>query len=123
MSNTNRKRRTSPEKFAYWQEQVAGWRASGLSQAEYCRREDVSPSSLGLWGRRLAHEQGGGDATPVIVAVAPQQLAYALPEASTVGPLLRLHVGERFRVDIAEDFAAPALRKLLDVLVEWERSA
>lgn len=121
--NIHRKRRTSPATRAYWREQVTAWQGSGLSQAAYCRREAVSASSLGLWARRFAHEWGDGDATPVIVAVSPQQLAPALPDASPEFAPLRLHVGERFRVDIAGDFPSPALRKLLHVLLDWEQTA
>ena len=118
-----KKRRNSPATRVYWREQVAAWRGSGLSQAAYCRREAVSASSLGLWVRRLAREQIDGDAAPVIVAVAPQQFVSALPDARPDSVPLRLHVGGRFQVDIAEDFAAPALRRLLDVLAAMERSA
>ena len=123
MSESNRKRRIPPEKLAYWRAQVAAWRESGLSRMAYCRREGVSASSLGHWVRRLAREQDSRDVAPVIVAVAPQQLASALPDARPGRVSLRLHVGERFQVDIVEDFAAPALRKLLEVLAGMERSA
>jgi len=123
MSESNRKRRTPAAKLAYWLEQVAAWRESGLSRTAYCRREGVSASSLGHWVRRLAREQGDRVAVPVVVAVAPQQLASALPDVHSGRVPLRLHVGERFQVDIAEDFAAPALRRLLDVLAGMERSA
>ena len=118
-----KKRRTSPTTRAYWREQVATWRGSGLSQAAYCRREAVSASSLGLWVRHLAREQLDGNAAPVIVAVSPRQLAPTLPDAPPDFVPLRLHVGERFRVDIVGDFPAPALRKLLHVLLDWEQSA
>ena len=118
-----KKRRTSPTTRAYWREQVAAWRGSGLSQAAYCRREAVSASSLGLWIRRLAREQVDGNAAPVIVAVSPRQLAPGLRDASSEFAPLRLRVSERFRVDIAGDFPAPALRKLLHVLLDWEPSA
>ena len=118
-----KKRRNSPATRAYWREQVAAWRGSGLSQAAYCRREAVSASSLGLWVRRLAREQIDENAAPVIVAVSPRQLAPAIPDASPEFAPLRLHVGERFRVDIAGDFPAPALRKLLHVLLDCEQSA
>ena len=121
--NSYRKRRTSPAKLAHWREQVAGWLASGLSQAEYSRRVGVSSSSLGLWVRRLARDQGDTQALPVIVAVAPQQLAPTLSDPSPELAPLRLHVGEKFWVDVAGDFAAPALRKLLRVLLDCERSA
>ena len=118
-----KKRRNSPATRAYWREQVAAWRGSGLSQAAYCRREAVPASSLGLWVRRLAREQIDENAAPVIVAVSPRQLAPGLPDASPEFAPLRLHVGGRFRVDIAEDFPAPALRKLLHVLLDCEQSA
>ena len=117
-----KKRRNSPATRAYWREQVATWRGSGLSQAAYCRREAVSASSLGLWVRRLAREQIDENAAPVIVAVSPRQLGPATLDASPDFAPLRLHVGERFRVDIAGDFPAPALRKLLHVLLDWEQS-
>ena len=123
MSESNRKRRTPAAKLVYWREQVATWRESGLSRTAYCRRAGVSASSLGHWVRRLAREQGNRDAVPVVVAVAPQQLASALPDVHPGRVPLRLYVGERFQVDIAEDFAAPVLRRLLDVLVGMERSA
>ena len=118
-----KKRRNSPATRAYWRGQVAAWRGSGLSQAAYCRREAVPASSLGLWVRRLAREQIDENAAPVIVAVSPRQLAPTLPDAPPDFVPLRLHVGERFRVDIAGDFPAPALRKLLHVLLDWEQSA
>ena len=123
MSESNRKRRTPAAKLGYWREQVAAWRESGLSRTAYCRRAGVSASSLGHWARRLAREQDSRAAAPVIVAVAPQQLGTALPDVRPGRVPLRLHVGERFQVDIAEDFAAPALRKLLEVLAGMERSA
>lgn len=121
--NIRRNRRTSPATRAYWREQVAAWRRSGLSRAAYCRREAVSASSLGHWVRRLAREQIDGDAVPVIVAVSPRQLAPGLRDASSEFAPLRLRVSERFRVDIAGDFPAPALRKLLHVLLDCEQSA
>ena len=75
------------------------------------------------WTLPLAREQDSRDAVPVVVAVAPQQLASALSDVRPGRVPLRLHVGERFQVDIAEDFAAPVLRRLLDVLAGMERSA
>lgn len=121
MAESNRKRRTPTAKLTYWREQVAAWRESVLSRTAYCRRAGVSASSLGHWVRRLAREQDSQDAVPVVVAVAPQQLASALSDVRPDRVPLCLHVGERFQVDIAEDFAAPVLRRLLDVLAGMER--
>lgn len=121
-------RKTSPEKFAYWRGHVEGWRSSGLTQQAYCREQGISKNTLCYWVRRLACESGGqksdANAAPVVVTVAPRQLiptmTSAMPEASPETAPLRLHVGARFRVDIAGDFAAPVLGKLLRVLLDFE---
>ena len=39
---------------AVWRRRLARWRQSGLSLAEFCRREDVSPASFYAWRKRLA---------------------------------------------------------------------
>jgi hypothetical protein len=36
-------------KAAFWKRHLAAWRDSGLSQAAYCRQQDVSLSSFGYW--------------------------------------------------------------------------
>ena len=77
MSESNRKRRTPAAKLAYWREQVAAWRESGLSRTAYCRRAGVSASSLGHWVRRLAREQDSRDAVPVVLAVFPCACTWA----------------------------------------------
>jgi hypothetical protein len=40
-------------------EAVAKWQASGLSQAEFCRREGIPQWSLSEWKRRYRKEQQG----------------------------------------------------------------
>ena len=47
-----------------WQELLRRWRASGLSQAEFCRRRGVPVWKLAWWKRRLREEpnaQGPGE--------------------------------------------------------------
>jgi hypothetical protein len=41
------------DRAKYWQRLVAAWEESGLSQAEFCRRRDVSAGSFAWWKRRL----------------------------------------------------------------------
>ena len=53
------------DRAKYWQELVASWTKSGLSQAEFCRRRGVKAVTLGWWRRRLAastddHENADG---------------------------------------------------------------
>ena len=36
-----------------WQSQVAAYRSSGLSRRDYCRQNQISPSTLDYWCRKL----------------------------------------------------------------------
>ena len=40
-------------KAAFWRRHLAAWRDSGLSQAAYCRRQDVSLPCFGYWRGKL----------------------------------------------------------------------
>ena len=51
-------------KAAFWRRHLAAWRDSGLSQAAYCRRQDISLSSFGYW-------RGKRDAVPASPALLP----------------------------------------------------
>ena len=41
------------DRAKYWQQLVAQWQKSGLSQAEFCRRRRIKAVSFGWWKRRL----------------------------------------------------------------------
>ena len=45
----------------WWSRHVAGWRSSGLTQAEYARRHGITVGSLGRWSGRLKGEVAGTD--------------------------------------------------------------
>lgn len=59
-------------KVALWEQRIAAWRGSGLSQRAWCLREGVPPQTLGYWCRRLSSR---GAMLPVVlidaVVVAP----------------------------------------------------
>ena len=44
------------ERRKYWTDQVQRWKESGLTQREYCKRENLSIERLGAWKRRLDRE-------------------------------------------------------------------
>ena len=58
-----------PKKQAYWAEHHHRWQASGLSQRQYCDREELSLSSFDRW-RRLIRDAG----TPPEKRATPQRL-------------------------------------------------
>lgn len=44
----------------YWQRLVTAWEASGLSQAEFCRRRGLKAVTFGWWKKRLVETPGRG---------------------------------------------------------------
>lgn len=49
----------SSHKTAYWRRHVAEHRASGLSQADYCRQHKLKPARLTYWICKLGGERAG----------------------------------------------------------------
>lgn len=54
---------TQIEREKYWRAQVEGFERSGLSKAEYGRRNDVDPCALRYWERKI-----GSKASPLVKA-------------------------------------------------------
>ena len=52
-----------PKKQAYWSEHGRRWKASGLSQRDYCNQEELSLSSFDRW-RRLIRQATAAKARP-----------------------------------------------------------
>jgi hypothetical protein len=50
----------STELAAYWQQQVAGWQASGQSQKAFCEANDLNFHRLGYWRRKLLQRADSG---------------------------------------------------------------
>ncbi len=44
----------------FWARHLQGWKRSGLSQAEYCRQQQLSAPTLSWWKRQLATAQTRG---------------------------------------------------------------
>jgi hypothetical protein len=47
------KTKTKTSRAAYWQEHILQWSESGLSQAEYCRRNKLSAAAFNWWKGQL----------------------------------------------------------------------
>lgn len=89
---------------ARWSGHVAAWRASGTTQAAYCRAHDLSLASFGYWRSKLA----GGAA--VVPAVRP--IRVAVP-AQNVAVEVRLPNGTLLAVPRAEPAWLAALLRAL----------
>ena len=107
---SNRRRRSRKE--FYWREQVAKWRDSGLSQAEFSRQAEISIKSFGYWKRRFEQTQVEGESVQAVIAV-------RMPEVSEskVSPQpIIIHAWHGLRLEISDDFHPEALAKVLHVL-------
>lgn len=99
----------SKEKEQYWEKHISGWRASGLSQADYCRQHGISKSTFWLWKRKLSAVKDK-TAAPVIVPVSLERISETpLPKP------IRLYVG-KFCLEIEAGFCKRTLRDLLSVI-------
>ena len=51
-------RRGETKRARYWADQLAGWKRSGLSQAEFCRQRGLSGGTFAWWKRQLQKAAG-----------------------------------------------------------------
>lgn len=116
-----------------WRERIAGWRASGQTQQEYCRSHGISVSSFSHWKSKLARRESGGEQTPPAQGVASgrpvlEPLGWAelgwrpAAAAAAQGPAdgggFEIVLPQGWRVRLGPEFEAEPLRRLLSVLAE-----
>jgi hypothetical protein len=59
------------QRHEHWQRIVGRWRASGLSQAEFCRRQDIPVWKLAWWRKRLKGQAEESASLFVPVGIVP----------------------------------------------------
>jgi transposase len=94
------------EKQHFWQDHIQAWRKSGISQSEYCRREGLNKDAYFYWKRKLSQDSSPISLVPLPVKVKLQP---------TRKPLVVV-VGNRFRIEVSEDFKSATLGKLVRTL-------
>jgi hypothetical protein len=107
-----------PEKRRFWEAQLGAWQRSGLTQAEYCRRQGLRRRLFCAWKRRLSGAPQK-DASPVRfipVAIRPD-VGTALPDLR-VAPNAQLTVvtDGGYRIEVGDGFAPDTLSRLLSTL-------
>ena len=94
---------------AYWREQVAAWKNSGVSQSRFCKQRGLSRFVFGRWKIQVEGRSPRGGARLVRLR------AGKLP-ISLGGGGIQLWIQGRYRVEVAEGFEAQTLSRLLQVL-------
>jgi hypothetical protein len=94
----------------FWQDHLAKWNATELSQVEYCGRNRISLKSFQYWKRKTKQNSG----VPALVELTlPKSLPVPLLSSH---PQLCLVVGQRYRVEIGKGFDSEDLERVVRVL-------
>ncbi len=93
-----------------WQYHLDAWALTGLSQAEYCRQNDLKVNRFTYWKHRL--HKGN---SPVEFVQIHERSTDPLFVPDDRKPL-RLTVASRFTIEITDNFSENTLEKLLLVL-------
>jgi len=88
-----------PTKQDFWNDHIRAWRASGLTQGEYCARQGIKATSLGYWlGKQRRQAQ------PLTLVPLPLQAGH---------PGLVLHGATGWRLELPAEVRAAWLGDLL----------
>ena len=98
---------TPQDRRSQFEEHMRRWRDSGLTQAEYCRRNELKWSTFHYWRKRLQDETN---------AVTLVQVPVCKNIGCSSGRELTLLLGDRYKVDIGDNFNPSTLAKLVDTL-------
>ena len=82
-----------------WQHHIEKWKASGLSQAEYCRKNNLRSRGFGYWKRKLEKQN-----LPELVEV---------PVSLSTAGVLKLNIGHQFQIEIPDGFSSATLGQIL----------
>jgi hypothetical protein len=94
----------------YWQNQIRDWKASGLSQKQFCRRQALALSTFSYWKRKLEKF-----AEPTPVEFYPLTISTQDPDQNSPALLLQV-CQKRFAVEIKENFSQATLVELIATL-------
>jgi hypothetical protein len=98
------------QKRTYWKQHIESWQETGLTQAEYCRRNNLKHHQLVYWKKRFLK-------TETDVSFVPLKLEDLLDiPAQPEGAPLCLVINNCFKIEISAGFDAQLLRQLIFAL-------
>jgi len=97
----------SYKKRHYWESHFKNWQASTLSQAQYCRQNELSSKSFTYWKGKLSRPDEEIRFVPVpFVADQPKKF----------GTRLNVVVNDRYLIEVGDGFTPETLKQVLRVL-------
>ena len=98
------------QKRTYWKQQINSWQETGLSQAEYCRRNNLKHHQLVYWKKRFLSR-----ATDVSFVGLRLGDLLDIPAQPTGAPLCVV-IDDQFKIEIRAGFDGQLLRQLIFAL-------
>jgi hypothetical protein len=98
------------QKRSYWKQHIDTWQETGLTQAEYCRRNNLKHHQLVYWKKRFLKAET--DVSFVPLKLEDLLDIPARPDQAT----LTLVINNDFKIEIRTGFDAQLLRQLIYVL-------
>jgi hypothetical protein len=98
----------SAQKCRYWQEHLERWRQSGLSQAEYCRQNNLKPRRWNYWKKNLARKISGDTGVSFVPVKISSTLPVAVPRSN-----LSLLTSNGYKVEVGIGFDPTTLKQLI----------
>lgn len=94
-------------KSFFWEKHLNEWRASDLSQAEYCRLNKLRIKSFAYWKKK----EKAGEQPVVFVPV-----SFDPPSAIKNDSSIKVIVNERYVIEVCDGFTPSTLRQIVKVL-------
>ena len=100
--------RAVQERRAFWQEHLAQWQASGMTQVAYCRQHGVNRDQFSYWKKRLLSARSAG--------TAPGGTDLIAVHMASAGATLAVVLNDHLRVDVYPGFDPATLRAVVQAL-------
>ncbi len=100
------------QKRSFWSTHISTWKASRLTQAEYCRRHELKFHQFVYWRRKFSPKP----AAPISLIQVP---AAAVARAGGYGPqstALRVALAADLSIEVGPGFDPPTLQLLVTAL-------
>lgn len=95
-------------KHDFWKQHIREWKGSGLSQAGYCRKKNISLKCFIYWKRKLIKAELSTSLVEVPRLKAAQVFSQLRP--------LCLRIGNKYSIEIERGFDPETLDQLLRVV-------
>jgi hypothetical protein len=90
-----------------WESRIKEWRASGLSQGEYCRRNGLRIKSFAYWKKKETGQAKGVKFVPIPIP---------LMESEKTESCIKVILGARYVIEIRDGFTPSTLRDVVRTL-------